>query len=155
MDANSVGIAVSNILADAYRRILAEKKKIATRSTINSITPRHRLKKDGVVAYVESGKGLFFIENDKRANTKLPVRKVGGKFKLVPELEAWKKAVGFGGPDYLLARSLAKKPRKGIDITGMVLEDERANIAFEIGQIVTDDIEKTTVNELRNAFKNF
>lgn len=152
---DGVGIRVSTILAEAYRRVLTQKNKIATRTTINSIKGGHRKNRDGVTAYVSADRGLFFIQSGKRANTKLPMKKTGGKWRLVERLELWKNAVGFGGPDFLLARSIARKSRKGIDITGQVLEEERANIMHEIGVEVTDEVENVLVQELKDAFKNF
>jgi len=150
-----VGIRVSNLMVEAYKRILIEKKKVATRTTIKSLKAGHRLRKDGVTAYVSADKGLFFIQSGRRPGGKLPMRKTGGQWRLVERLEKWKRAVNFGGPDFLLARSIARKGVKGVDITGMVLEEERANIAHEIAQAATEDIKDVTVRELRNAFKNF
>lgn len=60
--------------------------------------------------------GFPWITKNKPPNTKLPVRKVGSGFELVPELKNWKAATGFGGSDFQLARSIAKNPRIGIDI---------------------------------------
>jgi len=152
-DRDKLGILISKILADAYRRLLQEKKKVATRTTINSIKGDYRLTKDGVTAFVEADQGLFFIEKGRRPGGKLPVRKVGDKFRLVPRLQLWKNAVGFGGSDFLLARAIAKKGVKGVDITGEVLDAERVNISYEVGVTVTEDITDVIVQELKNNLK--
>ena len=65
---------------------------------------------------VSGDDGMKFIIEGKPAKTKFPVRKVGSRFELVPELKSWKALVGFGGSDFLLARSIANNPRAPVDL---------------------------------------
>lgn len=152
---DDIGLIIANILANGYRDVLTRKGKVATRRTINSITPGQRIRSEGVTAYIIADRGLFFIQSGKRANTKLPVRKVSGGFELVPRLKEWSDAVGFGGSDFMLARAIAKKSRAGIDITGQVLNENMKIITDTIGMASTDEIKKQIGAQLRDTFKNF
>lgn len=77
------------------------------------------------------------------------MRKVGGKFELFPNLKEWKDAIGFGGPDFLLARAIAKNKREPVDVAGKTLE------VYE--SLYGKDLRKTlltlTVTEMRKDIR--
>lgn len=153
MGLNAIGIGVGNILERHYKQVLAEKGKIATRRTINSINPSYKVTGDSVNIKVSADKGLFFIQSGKRANTKLPLKKSGDRFVLVDRLAEWKGAVGFGGTDYLLARAIAKKARKGIDITGIVIDRSKTELNKFISNEVVNEFRDVLVADIRQVFK--
>lgn len=97
---------------------LQKNNKVVTGRTAKSVDAKTVFSSSISVADINvfGGGGFPFITQNKPPNTNLPVRKVGSGFELVPELKSWKAAVGFGGSDFLLARSIAKNPRAAVDI---------------------------------------
>lgn len=111
----------ADCILQAGRKVLKNNKKIATGKTIKSLQIESSQSEFKLSISLSANKGWLFIEKGKRANTKLPV--VPGSFNLVPELQEWADAVNFGGSDYQLAYTIAKKPRKGIDLTGQLIAE--------------------------------
>lgn len=107
----------------SFQIALERHDKVATGSTLRSIEVRKVAKPTFYGFEVWAGPGFRFTQWGKRANTKLPVYKQGGRFYLVPELAAWKKAVGATMPDFLLARSIARKARAPVDLIGEAEKD--------------------------------
>jgi hypothetical protein len=103
---------------------LQRNNKVVTGQTAKSVKGTTSLDSSRSIANIGvlGGGGLPFIIKDKPPNTKLPLRKVGDSFELVPSLKAWKRAVGFAGSDFLLARAIAKNPRPAIDIAGEAMD---------------------------------
>ena len=153
MDLNRIGVGIGNVLEKYYKQVLTEKGKIATRRTINSIDPSYKVLGDSVNVKVTADIGLFFIQSGKRANTKLPLKKQGDKFVLVDRLKDWKSAVNFGGSDYLLARAIAKKARRGIDITGIVIDRSKDELNRFIAQSAAANFRDVIVTDIKNVFK--
>lgn len=103
---------------------LQRNNKIVTGATARSAKGITSLDSSRSIANVGviGSEGLPWIVKGKPANTRYPMRRVGDKFELVPSLKNWKRAVGFGGSDFLLARSIAENPRKPIDIAGEAMQ---------------------------------
>ena len=97
---------------------LQKNKKVVTGSTARSVEARTELAQNTSFGNIVTtgGGGLPFFTKPKPPNTKLPLKKVGDRFELVPDLKDWKASVGFGGNDYVLARAIAKNPRPAVDI---------------------------------------
>lgn len=122
-DAQNVGMQVGELGLRQYEHFLTVNQKIVSEQTLRSI--------HYVIAFTEQYltitfraniNGLFWIERGKRANTKLPVTKVGGRFELVENLKQWKEQVGFDGGDFVLARTIARNPRAPLPISQFVSE---------------------------------
>lgn len=108
---------------------LVRNKKVVTARTIKSVRAVTTFFPSDSVIDVSAygGEGLPYIITDKPANTKYPMDFKGttvgptGRekkiFELKPRLKDWKTVIGFEGPDFLLARSIAENPRKAIDIS--------------------------------------
>ena len=105
---------------------LVKNGKVVTARTVKSVRAATTFNGERAEFEAYGGGGLPFIVQDKPANTKLPVVFVGTRtgrggrevkeFELVAPLRDWKNVVGFGGSDFLLARAIAKNPRKAVDI---------------------------------------
>lgn len=104
--------------------VLALKRldKIATAKTAKSIRTESDRNKVAIEIAVVGGESLKYIIDGKPPNTKMPVRKVGSKFELIQEVKDWKAVRGFRGPDFLLARAIAKNEQKPNDVAGLTLE---------------------------------
>ena len=142
LDRNSarLGQQICEQLEDTYRTVLIENNKVATRRVFNSIRCTPLPFRSGIAAQVFADIGLRFIESGKRANTKLPVRQVNGEFRLVERLEEWADEIlGQDRSDYLLARSIARRSRAGVDITGEVLRRVTPRIRELIAAYVLDE----------------
>lgn len=87
----------------------------ATAETVNAKTSFESTTSVANIPVFGAG-GLPFIISGKPANTKMPVRKVGNTFELFPDLKNWKAVTGFGGSDFVLARSIAENPQAPVDI---------------------------------------
>lgn len=114
---------IAKRIRSSFQIALERHEKIATGDTLRSIEVRDKVTANYVRFEVYAGDGFKFVQWGKRANTKLPVYKEGGKFHLVKPLARWKKARGLTMPDFLLARSIAKNPRAGIDLIGEAEKD--------------------------------
>ena len=103
---------------------LQRNSNIVSAKTSKSVRSETSLDSSRTIANISGfgGGGLPFITKDKPANTKFPMKKVGDRFELVPDLKNWKALTGFGGSDFLLARSIAKNPRRAIDIAGPAMD---------------------------------
>lgn len=106
---------------------LSRNRKIITARTVKSVRAVTIYGNNEVSFEAYGGEGLPHIMTDKPANTKYPLdfkgyeigptgrrRKV---FELKPYLKDWKAVVHFGGSDFMLARAIAKKERKAVDIS--------------------------------------
>ena len=93
-----------------------------TAETARSVRGETTKGKDFVDIGILAGGGMKYIVEGKPANTKLPMQKVGGEWQLFQRLSDWKNIIGFDGPDYLLARSIAKNKRDPVDVAGKTLE---------------------------------
>lgn len=147
-------IKVARLTLEKYGEILSRLNKVATGRTRNSLHYEYDVTPTEVSIKIRSDVGLLFIELGKRANTKLPVRKVNGVWQLVPRLEEWRKAVGFGGTDWQLAYTIAKNPREGIPVTDMVLQELRPIFAALLLQDAKDVIVSTLRQQTKEVFKN-
>jgi len=135
----------------AAGKILRKYRKVVTGRTIRSLETESERGPTSHSVDLYADKSWLFIEKGKRANTKLPV--IGGTFELVPELKAWKAAVGFGGSDYMLARAIARKPRKGIPLTDDLLREVSPKLEEVYADFVDDQIFDYTVSRVKRMFQ--
>ena len=133
---------------------LSRNNKIVTARTVKSVRAVTVFNSDSFCVEAYGGEGLPFIVTDKPANTKMPLDFVGTEtgptgrsrkvFELKPRLKDWKAVIGFEGSDFMLARAIAKNPRKAVDIgteaaaylnttvSAKILKAYRAILASEI-----------------------
>jgi len=109
-------IRLAGLIKKAFQAPLVRHRKVVTKTTFNSIQVVTTVSSNIITFDVFTGGGYLFIQRGKRANTKFPVRRVGGRFKLVKPLAEWKRAKGLSIPDFLLARSIAINPRRPINL---------------------------------------
>lgn len=95
--------------------------KVVSGQTAKSVRVDSERTEGAIESKVYAAGGMKFIVEGKKANTKLPMRKVGDRWELVPQLKSWKAIVGFGGSDYLLARYIAKNERAPVDVASETL----------------------------------
>lgn len=98
---------------------------------------------------VVGGEWLRYIIEGKPANTKLPVRKTSDGWELVQDLKNWKAIVGFGGSDFLLARTIAKNPRAPVDIPGDAIKIFETKTFKEF----SDALAKLSAKEIKKDVK--
>lgn len=110
-------------IRDSFQKALEAHDKVATGDTLRGIKVKIDRDASSITYSVYAGPGFYYTQWGKRANTKLPVYKEGNKFKLVEPLARWKKARGLTMPDFLLARSIARKARAPIDLIGIAAKD--------------------------------
>ena len=109
-------LVVSSVLA------LKRLNKVVTGKTAQSMRGEYVRSDDNVEFSVYGSAGLKYILEGKPANTKLPVKKTGGKFELVQELKDWKAIVNFKGSDFILARTIAENKRDPVDVASVAIE---------------------------------
>lgn len=113
---------VQNDLITSAVVALRNNGKVVTGKTAQSIRGESERGKEGIDILIYGSEGLEYIISGKPANTKMPVKKVGGRFELLGSLKDWKAIVGFGGSDFLLARAIARNKQEPIDIPGQTLD---------------------------------
>lgn len=133
---------------------LRQNKKIVTARTARSVRAETIVEGPAVISVNSIGSGgLPFIISGKRPNTKLPVRKIGNSFELVPELKDWAKTVGFSGPDFVLAREIAKNARRPVDIGKFTQENflkiARRKIGKKISSLALKDFSKDLKKDVK------
>lgn len=96
--------------------------KVATGKTAQSVRTEANSIEMGIAIDVYASGGMKYILEGKKANTKLPVKKVGQKFELVQELKDWKAVRNFKGSDFVLARAIAKNAREPVDVAAEALD---------------------------------
>ena len=101
---------------------LFDLKKVVSGATAKSVRTEAETDNEEATISVFAGQGMKYIVEGKPANTKYPMKKEGGKFVLLDELDYWKKLVGFQGSDFILARTIAQNARQGIDIAAKTIE---------------------------------
>lgn len=152
VDATNLYQEIVTLLEQTYKSVLVENRKVATRRVLNSIKGQFQEQAKGAIIKILADQGLFYIESGKRANTKLPVRKVGDKFELFPRIQEWRDVVGFGGSDYQLAKAIAKKARKGVPITEIVLQRALPQIRLLVRQWLRNEFTNFFVAEVRKIY---
>lgn len=140
-------------IEEGYKPVLQANKKVVTRRTFNSFEGDFTASSNNLRIVLTADKALFYIENGKRANTKLPVKKVGGTWQLVERLEEWKDAVNFGGTDYQLAYSIAKNRREGIDISGQAKQRVNKKILEAISTFFRTEIPLQITEQLKEIWR--
>lgn len=149
LELENLGREIISILVGEYRSTLLRFRKVATRKTFESIAGESDVTTNEVVIKIKANESLLFIISGRRKGAKLPVRKVGDRFELFPDLQEWKVAVGFKGNDYILARAISEKGIKGIPITDMVLEA----VQDEITRLITERLARATLNNIANEIR--
>ena len=109
-------------LITAYALSLSRNKKIVTAKSVRSLRSESEASESSVTGRLYGSGGIPYILEGKPANTKLPVDFEGvfnGKkrFSLKPDLKSWKAKKGLNIPDFVLARSIAKKKREPLDLS--------------------------------------
>lgn len=133
--------------------LIATRKYInpATGKTERSIETVVSERTDTVIGFSTSGAGAIpFVIEGKPANTKLPVRKTANGFELVTDLQEWKKIRGFGGSDYLLARSIARKAKAPVDLGA---ESLRVFDQINRNKDLIDTFTENLANNIEDGFK--
>ena len=125
---------IENDLVTSGVLALRRLDKIVTAKTAKSLRAQSSVSKDSIDVDLYGGGGIKYIMQGKPANTKLPVKKVGGKFELIQSIKDWKAVVGFGGSDFLLARAIARNKQEPKDVAGLTLEIYQKNYADKISQ---------------------
>lgn len=128
---------------------LQQLNKVVTAKTAQSIRTESARTATEAGTSVYGSEGMKFIIDGKEANTKLPMRKVGGAFELVQNIKDWAAVVGFDGPGFLLARAIAKNKREPVDVAGKTLE------VYEslYGKDLRKSILTLTVSEMRKDIR--
>lgn len=145
---------VSMIMEDNLKDILLKYRKFATKKTYSSVRSEDDTTENRAVIRLLALESLRFIVSGRRPGAKLPVRKTGDGFELVPELKEWVKAVGFTGHYFLLARSIARKGVKGVPIVELMIEKSRPQIMDAIRRRTVDNARGVIIKDLRLSFKN-
>lgn len=123
--------------------------KVVTAKTAKSVRVESQRTADSIESKVYAAGGMKYIVEGKPSNTKYPMRKVGDKWELVPELKDWKAIIGFGGDDFLLARAIAKKERAPVDVAS-----ESLTVFQELyGNKINRDLLTFTASKLGSEFK--
>ena len=122
--------------------------KIVTAKTAKSLRAESTVKKNKIDFALYGSGGIKYIMQGKPANTKLPVKKVGGKFELIQSIKDWKAVVGFGGSDFLLARAIARNKQEPKDVGGLTLEIYEKNYSDKISQQLFSIYAKAVGKEL-------
>ena len=148
-----VGQEVISILLSEYRETLIQYKKVATRKTIESLIGDQDVTTNSLVIKIRARESLFFIISGRRKGAKLPVRKVNGRFELVPELREWKIAVGYRGSDYVLARGISERGIRGVPITSIVLKNVQDKVNELILRRFAAIVQEETVERIKTGFK--
>jgi len=130
---------------EGHRAALKRHRKIATRRVFDSILGIRDVRDNRLTIEIEADEGWFWINKGRRPGGKYPVEKRGNRFRLVPRLRRWKQAVGFNGPDFLLARSIAVN---GIDpvplnetVDELVGTDIENAIEFELDDFLNNHVD--------------
>lgn len=129
--------AVASTLLSEFQRILVTKGKVATRETYNSLESRIKTTGKGFAVEIWGGPGWRHIEKGKRANTKMPVKKVGETWVLLEPLASWKRLKAPNIPQFLFARGIARRARAGIPLTDPALERSWPRIEDRMAEAFT------------------
>jgi len=136
-------LATSTVVA------LKRKDKVVTSKTARSVRVESERTENSIQSKIFAGGGMKYIVEGKPANTKLPMRKVGSQWELMPELKSWKAITGFAGSDFLLARFIAKNKRDPVDIAG-----ETLTVFQELyGRQINSELLSFTASKLGAEFK--
>lgn len=144
---------IIRLLVEQYRAELIKVRKVVTRKTYESIAGRDDVTTNKVLIQITANESLFFIISGRRRGAKLPVRKVGDRFELVPDLQEWKVAVGYRGSDYVLARGISERGIEGIPITTMVLDATRDKIRVIVTESLARIFAESVANDIRMSFR--
>jgi len=139
---------------------LSRNRKIVTARTIKSVRAVTTYNENSIEFEIYGGEGMPYIMTDKPANTKYPLDFKGtaigknGKtlkiFELKPYLKDWKAIVGFKGSDFILARAIAKKERKAINISTIAIE----YLSEKIGPKILSKFSRLLAVEIQTKFEN-
>lgn len=113
--------------------------KNVTGKTVQSVETDMDLDGWKIDSTTKAGAGAKYIIEGKPAGTKLPVEKVGGEWQLKPNLQEWKEAVGNEANYWVLAKSIADKERKGVDIPQIAFDIYLKKYATPIERMVASD----------------
>lgn len=135
------------------KNILLRNGKRATGKTIESIRGETEATATSIKIRIKGKKSLLFVITGRRKGAPLPVRKVGSRFELFPELKAWKQAIGFSGADFLLARAISKKGIPPLPLPSLIVQENRSLIISEITQIYVREVGQVAGNIVRQNFR--
>lgn len=149
----NLGRIIGQIVVEATEKSLFEFGKVVTRKTIDSLRFEVELNDSELIIKLIARDSFLFIMTGRRPGGKLPVENVGGQWRLKPDLEAWKKAVGYLGADYVLAKSIADKGIPPTPVLSRVQEIIEAPIKNAITAFVGKEISKNIATELKTIYK--
>jgi len=139
---------------------LSRNKKVVTARTIKSVRAVTIFKENSVEFEAYGAEGMPHIIQGKPANTKYPLDYKGTKenksgkqikvFELKPHLKDWKAIVGFGGSDFILARSIAKNARAPIDIASEAIN----YLSEKVPSMILKQFGKLLAVEIKSNFEN-
>lgn len=148
-----MGREIVSLLVRQYQETLTRNRKVATRKTVESVTGEADVTTNEVNIKITANQSLFFIISGRRRGAKLPVRRVGDRFELFPDLQEWKVAVGFRGNDYVLARAISEKGIEGVPITNMVLDAVGDDVRRIVSTTLARVLGAAAANEIRESFR--
>jgi hypothetical protein len=152
--AREIGLEAVIRLEQAVVNQLIINKKVATRKTVRSVYGEVSTSTNRILARIYANKSLLFIVRGKRAGTKLPMFKRGGKWFLFPEIKDWKLAVGFRGPDFLLARAIARNKIDGVPIIANVIREQKPIIIQMARNKFLERVGAQYINDVRGEFRS-
>jgi hypothetical protein len=151
---SSIFNTIGSILISKYRDVIKRTKKVATGKTIAGIKIEGST--TGITASIKviAPKSLQHIEKGRRKGAKLPVRKVGDRFELVPALEEWKRAVGYKGSDYMLAKGISERGIKPTPITQNVIKESAAPLLSITTLYFSEIVANSAFADMTKILKN-
>lgn len=143
---------LESIIKTYLQNKLIQKRKVVTRETFESLDIKGQDNRQFIRISIKGSEAIFFIEAGKRANTKLPVKKVGNEWKLLGNLDAWKVEVGYAGSDFQLASAIAKNSRPPIPIVNEAIKEALPEIEKAIIDHFKEYVPIEIANDLRKIW---
>lgn len=147
-------LGIGDTMIGSIKKVLLQYRKVATKRTYNSLEKQVIKEGETYRVIIWSDVGMKYIITGRKKGGKLPVRKVGNKFELVPRLKAWAKAVFFTGSYYLLARKIARDGIKGIPIVEIAEADFEEKISSDIDKVAKTIIKEKALIAAKQIFEN-
>ena len=144
-----LGEQVIEVILEEVRRQLELNSKVVTRRTYESQRGVFLELQNRLQWVFFSDEALIFIESGKRANTKLPLQANG---QLVERLQEWKDELNIDISDYVLAATIARNPRAGVEIIAPALEIAIPRVMGLIEIATARELERDLAERIRSRF---
>lgn len=144
---------VLKILIAETERVLKEKKKVVTKTTIDSLTGETKETDTRAIITMLANESLQFIIQGRKKGAKYPGRVVNGKFEVFDELKKWKEVTGFEGSDFILAKTISEKGIKPVAIMFEVLANVEQQVYAVIQQEWNIEVSNDVVEDLIQSFR--